>query len=156
MSPFRHQRALGDVALPRLSDFVTGAYNDCSRLCDMKLHRNAAQTGLRTNSLKTSITRVIEAACSHGHAAATLFGFCHEKMRAHEGECKVAKEPAKNAPTPALTQQLLLLIDTTVGTTGQPGDVVHTKTSANFMQRDLDERWARRAQIEGWCSRLQQ
>ncbi len=62
----------------------------------------------------------------------------------------MAKEPAENAPTPALAQQLLLLIDTTVGTTGQPGDVVHTKTSANFMQRDLDERWARRAQIEGW------
>ena len=36
------------------------------------------------------------------HAAAAFLRFCHEKMSANERKHKVAEDPAKHAPTPAL------------------------------------------------------
>jgi hypothetical protein len=38
--------------IPCISDLLTGAYKDCNRCWDMKVHRSAAHTGLRTKSLK--------------------------------------------------------------------------------------------------------
>ena len=73
----------------------------------------------------------------NAHAAAALLGFSHKKMRAHERKREMTHDPAKHAPTPALPQLLLLLVNAAIGTAWKPSDVVHANAAAHFMQRDL-------------------
>lgn len=71
------------------------------------------------------------------HAAAAFFRFRNKKVRANQRKGKMAQQPAKHTPAPALPQHLLVVVDAYVGSAGQPGDVVDAQTSTDFMQSDL-------------------
>ena len=77
-------------------------YSDCRRSWDMNVQRRAAHTGLRTNNMDKSVNNNRCTETDDAHAAAAFLRFCHEKMSANEGKDKVAEDPAKHAPTPAL------------------------------------------------------
>ncbi len=45
--------------------------------------------------------------------------------------------PAEHAPTPALPQLLLLLINATIGAGWKPRDVVHAEAATDLVKSDL-------------------